>query len=284
MVNNSKTNLNQHSISVLAYPNFKQKKIKEKIKTSNSTFTTIDGKCESFKDDKIKENSRTVKGIIDEDIEDCVNEEENNDDEDEDDDDDEINLKVTVPGTNIVLENDEDIQKWIEERKKNWPTNKRVKEKVEEREKAQKILKNLTKENTNESSAPLVKVCNFWMKTKRCKNGKNCRFSHDPIMIEKYKASTQMNNKNRNDFRQSLPNHKTKLIEGIPIQIPQRFTPLNNKGKSLHSLIVEGERFKEENLELINLFEKLVKFKILDKDWDNLKKKINLDDDSLSMY
>jgi hypothetical protein len=42
----------------------------------------------------------------------------------------EIPSVVPIEGTGIVLQTEEDIQKWVEERKKKWPTDKRIKEKV----------------------------------------------------------------------------------------------------------------------------------------------------------
>ncbi|TID29635.1 hypothetical protein CANINC_001754 [Pichia inconspicua] len=268
---NSKT----EGSSGLAYPSFKR--------TGNGDKNNRDHeRCQKAKIGKPKNFADQIK---DDEHDNSCEEEEDEKDFDEDDEaaDEELNTKVAVPGTNIILENEEDIERWIEERKKNWPTAKRVKEKMEEKEKAEKIMKNLTGEIIEVHYTPKIKVCNFWMRTKRCKNGKNCKFSHDATEIADYKTNIKENHKNRRDSKQSFPNHKTKLIHGIPVQIPQRFTPLSNKGKSLHSLIVEGEQFQNENVELITLFEKLVKFQLLNKDWEGLKKKIKLDDESLSM-
>ncbi|KAG0672811.1 hypothetical protein C6P42_003116 [Pichia californica] len=192
--------------------------------------------------------------------------------------------KVAIQGTNIVFENDEDIQKWIEERKKNWPTNKRVEDKRKEIENAKKIVENLNNQNaTNDGSKSKVKMCNFWVKNGRCKNGKKCKYSHD--MTNYSKPADNNNNKNRSNTISTRPlkNHKVKLIHGIPVQIPSRFIPLQNEGKSLHKLMVEGEQFQKENVQLLGLFSKMVKYGIVKNDWGLLKKKLKLDDQSLNM-
>lgn len=218
------------------------------------------------------------------------NNNDNNDDENNDYDDliDEESEwgKNTIQGTNIIFENEEDIQKWIEERKKNWPTTRKVEEKKAEQEKAKKILETMTKAPTDagNETTPAIRVCNFWMKTKRCRNGEKCLFSHDMADIAKAKA---MNHSSRRTHRTSITkpllNHKIKLVHGIPVQIPQRFTPLNNRGKSLHKLLVEGDQFKSENLELLHLFEKLLQAGVIKQDWDVVKKKLKLDDESLNL-
>lgn len=209
------------------------------------------------------------------------------DDDNFTDDEADWNKEVSIQGTNIVFENEEDIQKWIEERKKNWPTKKRVEEKNDEIEKSKKIIENLSNNSNNtktKSGSSNIRICKFWMKNGKCKSGKNCKFSHDATEIAKAKDSIKPNNKPKNNAftNKPLPNHKVKLIHGIPIQIPQRFTPLTNNGKSLHNLLVEGDQLKQENMELIELFEKMVRYKIINQNWDTLKRKLKLDDESLN--
>lgn len=219
------------------------------------------------------------------------------DDDEIDKDDDDLlddDKTIAIQGTNIVFENEEDIQKWIEERKKNWPTNKRVEEKHKEIEKAKKIMENLNGTAGEKGGASSnVKVCNFFMKTGRCKNGQNCRYSHDPQDIENHKARNQSNataaanlntkGKATGFTTKALPNHKVKIMHGLPTQIPQRFVPLSNKGKSLHNLMIEGSQLTKENIEVVNLFEKLQKFGVISSDWDALKKRLKLDDESLNL-
>lgn len=181
-----------------------------------------------------------------------------------------------IQGTNIVFENEEDVAKWIEERKKNWPTNKKVEEKKKEMETAKKIADNLINSGTK-SSKSKTKVCSFWLKTKKCRNGKNCKFSHDVSDLPNKEMNPSKKSNNTYFSTKSLPNHKAKIVHGIPIQIPQRFTPLSNKGKSLHNLMVEGDQFKKENLDVISIFEKLVNKGVINTDWNKLKKQLNLD-------
>lgn len=194
----------------------------------------------------------------------------------------ELEKKIAVQGTNIVLENEEDIQKWIEERKKNWPTNSRVEEKRKELENAKRIVETINNQTqTDEKSTQKVKMCNFWLRTKKCRLGKDCKFSHD---MSNYSKPKNSNGKPRTKTLSTkpLPNHKLKLIHGIPVQIPSRFTPLTNEGKSLHNLLMEGERFQSENVELLGLFTRLVTCGIIRQDWNGLKKKLKLDGESLT--
>ncbi|GAV26774.1 hypothetical protein PMKS-000230 [Pichia membranifaciens] len=194
----------------------------------------------------------------------------------------ELKKKIAVQGTNIILENEEDIQRWIEERKKNWPTNSRVEKKRKELENAKRIVENINHQtHPDEKDTPKVKMCNFWLRTKKCRLGKDCKFSHD---MSNYSKPKNYSGKTRTKTLSTkpLPNHKLKLIHGIPVQIPSRFTPLKNEGKSLHNLLMEGERFQSENVELLGLFTKMVKSGIIKQDWNGLKKKLKLDDESLS--
>jgi len=146
--------------------------------------------------------------------------------------------KTVIQGTNIILESEEDIKKWIEERRKNWPTNKRMMEKEELKGKAEMIASKIGNESKQTSTKP---ICRFFQRTGRCKHGNKCKFSHEASQHQ----------------LKSLPNHKVKIIHGVPVQIPQRFSPLQNKGKSLESLLFEGEHFKTQNITILSLIEKL---------------------------
>ena len=59
-------------------------------------------------------------------------------DDDEEEEEEELQAKsngpICIPGTSITLQTEEDIAKWIEERKKNWPTNKNIERKKQELE------------------------------------------------------------------------------------------------------------------------------------------------------
>ncbi|KAG7839721.1 hypothetical protein KL942_003332 [Ogataea angusta] len=170
---------------------------------------------------------------------------------DESEDEKELSSKlIAIPGTNIVLESEEDIRKWIEERRKNWPTNKRVQEK-------QSMQKEQTQTKANEPRNR--RVCRFWQNSRNCKNGAKCRFLHE--------SGPQR--------PRQLPNHKVKQIQGFSVQIPQRFTPLVHKGRSLHNLVAEREML-DENVKLLGIFKKLIDNNLI-QDWDELKRRLNLD-------
>ncbi|KAG7899317.1 hypothetical protein KL935_003627 [Ogataea polymorpha] len=169
----------------------------------------------------------------------------------ESEDEKELSSKlIAIPGTNIVLNSEEEIQKWIEERRKNWPTNKRVQEK-------KSLQKEQAQAKPNEQRNR--RVCRFWQNSRNCKNGAKCRFLHE--------SGPQR--------PRQLPNHKVKQIQGLSVQIPQRFTPLVHKGGSLHNLVAEREML-DENVKLLEIFKKLIDNNLI-QDWCELKQRLNLD-------
>ncbi len=169
---------------------------------------------------------------------------------------------VCIQGTNIVLDSPDDIKAWIFERKKNWPTAKRIAQKKKFKSEEEKILQhyNGTDESKGRNRRPHLRICKFWKKTGHCRNGKRCKFLHQ----------------NGSSVKR-LPNNSIKLIHGIPVQIPHRFSPPVNCGKSLASLLAEGEHIKNENVKLLDLFERLVKSGAVSTDWKSLKKRLHLD-------
>ncbi|KAK9491586.1 hypothetical protein V1508DRAFT_421351 [Lipomyces doorenjongii] len=95
---------------------------------------------------------------------------------------------VTIPGTTISLQTEEDIAKWIIERKQKWPTERRIQEKelelqrkaVEEDE-ARKAKEKLREKKKQEEDNIFAKhnICKFFAKTGHCNRGSKCPFSHE---------------------------------------------------------------------------------------------------------
>ncbi|GME73117.1 unnamed protein product [Ambrosiozyma monospora] len=164
---------------------------------------------------------------------------------------------IAITGTNIVLDSPEDIEIWIKERKKNYPTDQRMKEKQEEKEKEKEVLKTLTTGGFGEAAQGRGRICKYFQTNGSCRNGDKCKFRHVKGPVVK-----------------PLPNHKLKILHGIPVQIPQRFTPLVSK--NLHSQLIESDRLNNENKKLLPLFELIVKNTQMDIDWDNYRKKLGL--------
>lgn len=91
---------------------------------------------------------------------------------------------IFIEGTNISLQTDEDIAKWIAERRKNWPTRRNVEQKLKEK---QELL----------PPKPTPNVCKFFSKTGRCKFGTKCKNLHEAA--------------------------GTTTINGLAVAIPQRY-------------------------------------------------------------
>lgn len=168
---------------------------------------------------------------------------------------------VSIRGTNIVLESDEDIKAWIAERRKNWPTARRIEQRKKQKAEADEILGKLGVFRSKGGNNKQRRVCKRWQATGHCKNGKRCRFLHE---------------RSKSNIRR-LPNNNIKVIHGIPVQIPKRFTPMVNGGKSLSSLLVESEHLKDENLTLLDVFDRLVESGVVHPHWDDLKATLHLD-------
>ncbi|ODV87008.1 hypothetical protein CANARDRAFT_195439 [[Candida] arabinofermentans NRRL YB-2248] len=188
---------------------------------------------------------------------------------------------IPIQGTNIVLESEEDIKKWIEERKKNWPTDKRIQARKEELEREQKLMKTMTpsSSSTNQSNSN-KRICKFWQKNKKCRHGSSCKFLHSVDGDDTTTTGTTTSdnsNTQQHKIMRNLPNHKLQSIHGIPVQVPKRFTPSINKGKSLHNLLVESERLNNENMVLLDVFKKIMASGLVVTNWDVLKEKIQSD-------
>ncbi|CDK28334.1 unnamed protein product [Kuraishia capsulata CBS 1993] len=162
---------------------------------------------------------------------------------------------IPIPGTSIVLETEEDIAKWIAERRKNWPTNKRTQEKMSTQTPV-----------TAKRQERVPKICRFFAQTGKCKNGQNCKMLHE----------RRENASNHSSTIRPLKNYKLGDVNGITIQIPLRYAPSANTGKSLHNLLAENEILRDQNGTVLKVIEKLVNSGVVTKDWESLTKNLRL--------
>ncbi|KAK9454170.1 nuclear fragile X mental retardation-interacting protein 1-domain-containing protein [Dipodascopsis uninucleata] len=92
---------------------------------------------------------------------------------------------ITIPGTNISLQTQEDIAKWISERRKNWPSVKRMEEKAKEEEEKKQRLSDAKEMGSNRSAtdqssmAIASNICKYYWKNGRCNRGDRCSFKHE---------------------------------------------------------------------------------------------------------
>lgn len=132
-----------------------------------------------------------------------------------------------IPGTSIKLETDEDIAKWIEDRKRNWPS----KTNIEQRKKRP------PPPAIPHESAPSKRprnVCRFFQQHGRCKFGKSCKNVHEGSGGTKIGNSSNM-----------------KTINDIPVSIPQRFKS-DGSQSSLFRKLVQKDHFENENEKVLD--------------------------------
>ncbi|KAI5959601.1 uncharacterized protein KGF55_005245 [Candida pseudojiufengensis] len=166
---------------------------------------------------------------------------------------------VKIPGTNITLQTEEDIAKWIEERKKNWPSKSNIEKKeqikAEKRKKYQdnttsigQTKRKLEESNQNESSNSNKRsrnICRHFQQFKKCKFGTKCKNLHeipnDPNPIA-------------SNFKNDLTHTKRKL-NGITILVPKLYsnrtenTPTSKSSLFKH-LITQDQAQNENQLVL----------------------------------
>ncbi|KAI5953275.1 hypothetical protein KGF54_002646 [Candida jiufengensis] len=178
-----------------------------------------------------------------------------------------INKPVRISGTNITLQTEEDIAKWIEERKKNWPTKSNMEKKQQlKEEKRRKFQENQTRSiNNNQSKRKLEdsnepegnsnkkgkNLCRHFQQFKKCKFGNKCKniheISNDPNPIAQ-------------NFKNDLTHTKRKL-NGITILIPKLYsnrtenTPTSNS--SLFKHLITQDRSINENQVVIDFIKYL---------------------------
>lgn len=182
---------------------------------------------------------------------------------------------VYIPGTTISLQTDEDIAKWIEERRKKWPTKKNVQQKEqEEKEKEKKnhheqlILKKRTNQDQDQSQGkqPITKkrkqepneqqdssfktpskkqICKFYEKNKKCRYGTKCRNLHES-------SNGGGHSSEQPKSIQAFPTMKiprncvVKGVNGVKVLVPQRYKGTNNSS-SLFANLVQQDKQEFEN-------------------------------------
>lgn len=134
---------------------------------------------------------------------------------------------VCIPGTSITLETDEDIAKWIEDRKRNWPSKKNVEEK-----------KRRPRPPSIPQESPPAKrprnVCRYFQQHGRCKFGKNCKNLHESAGS---KGVLSLSN--------------TKTINDVAVTIPQRFKK-DSGNVTFYRKLVQRDHSEHENDKILN--------------------------------
>lgn len=202
-------------------------------------------------------------------------------DEDEEDNNDheetlpKTNGTIYIQGTNISLQTEEDIAKWIEERKRNWPTNKNIELKrqqkqkqEEEQQQQQKDIKNAKSDNKkrmNEdesSNGPTKKqksICRFYQLNKKCKFGNKCKNLHE-----------EPTNENPVTLSYNELTHYRKSVNGIPILVPKLYSNRTEntlvKKLSLFKHLVTRDHMTNENEKVIEFIRYLNDQGLIDHD------------------
>lgn len=170
------------------------------------------------------------------------------------------NEPVFIPGTNISLETEEDINKWIEERKKKWPSRRNIEEKEKSRQEHENTSTNPKKRINETSGTQNTKkpknICKFYQSNKRCKFGNKCKNVHEFTGTGGGK-----------------PSQNTKTINNILVVIPQRFKNemyLNEKDTNTHPLLfkmlVQKDHYENENSKVLEFLEFLNEKGLIDHD------------------
>ncbi|KAL6452739.1 hypothetical protein SBY92_000079 [Candida maltosa Xu316] len=175
------------------------------------------------------------------------------------DDDEEQRAKtsgpVVIQGTNITLQTEEDIAKWIEERKKNWPSKTNVDRKkraIEEKEEENKS----TEQQQPSKKRKINNVCQFYRLHKKCKFGNKCKNLHeDPVNVNAVTSSY-------NELT-----HYRKFINDIPVLIPKLYSNRTEntqvKKSSLFKHLVTRDQMVNENEQILEFIKYLEEKKLI---------------------
>ncbi|KAI3403978.2 hypothetical protein KGF56_003245 [Candida oxycetoniae] len=167
---------------------------------------------------------------------------------------------IRIPGTNITLQTEEDIRKWIEERKRNWPSEANIRRKKEARQQGQEQTKieqnnsNIRKrlpEESELSSKRGKSLCRNYQQYKKCKFGDKCRNVHEIVVDPNPIANGNANN----------TTHYRRIINGINTLIPKLYsnrtqnTPTSNS--SLFKHLITSDQMSNENMVIIDFIKYL---------------------------
>ncbi|OBA24315.1 hypothetical protein METBIDRAFT_19983, partial [Metschnikowia bicuspidata var. bicuspidata NRRL YB-4993] len=144
---------------------------------------------------------------------------------------------VFIEGTNISLQTEEDIARWIAERRKKWPTRKNVEAKTQDqKEKAPEKEQLLSKLN----------ICKFYARNKRCKFGTKCRNVHESGTGQNHQATASQNTSSTR-----------KMINGVLVNIPQRYKKEVQGAGSLFTKLVQRDLYEHENNVIVDFIQYL---------------------------
>ena len=103
---------------------------------------------------------------------------------------------IIVPGTSISLNTAQEIEEWIKERRKKWPTTARVEAKLREQ---QVTASASAKAGSSTDNTRPKGVCKFFARSGRCNNGAQCRFEHSrPAASD---SPRNNNNKSKTEYK-----------------------------------------------------------------------------------
>lgn len=156
------------------------------------------------------------------------------------------NGPIFIEGTSITLQTEEDIAKWIEERRKKWPTRKNIQEKQAQQQSSTSAPK--------ETTLPRRQVCKFFSRNRKCKFGAKCKNSHE---LANTTAQTPVRSGN------------IKVINGLKVAVPQRYSremPTDKSSGSLFKKLVQRDLFENQNNDIMDFLLYLDARGIIDKE------------------
>ncbi|ODV78444.1 uncharacterized protein CANTADRAFT_53461 [Suhomyces tanzawaensis NRRL Y-17324] len=166
---------------------------------------------------------------------------------------------VFIPGTNITLQTEEDIRKWIEDRKKNWPSRKNIASKEEGKQQKAPEPRGNNKRESDDPTGNKKKpksLCRFFLQYGHCKFGNKCKNVHET-------PTTGVTVSNEHDAT-----HYKRQINGIPVLIPKLYSKRQSLGPngSLFKSLVQKELAENENSVVLDFVQYLDKQGLINHD------------------